>query len=1725
MVVGGGIRVGTLAAITALFGILFTPSQVTFMASDGPETKTIFPTSDSGISYFCRPWVKVNRQNPGEVFMFAKHRLMKSTDAGQTWFQIGDGLPDSQSVSEGFFGPDSLSFSPPDPLNPAAPPSLLLGAGQMGSWSGVPYRSDDGGLTWHPLNICEHGPCKERQNFKYSAIDTYGMFSPTDPDTLFFGAASQSTCQGIWVSHDGGSTILANPKCPYYTTKSFCDEYPSDPFCAEVNPRWACSGFYDGDVFFSVNPGGVEPYFFGFDLHGYQNIWGTYDPVYGTGQICTNGSMIEIPEGLFGLYGPVFFMNDGTIYAINPPFEIDCLLAPGGSCTSQCATGATTCQVPATLVKFSHFSGWNPIFEFVSYTDDISYPANIVKLGNFLLYTDYYHIKSFNLDPLDPEPFGQYTGVEGEWIFDFDAVWNSSTLCYDVYYIASYPDPADPAGDYTHAELRVLHLSPEGAELGRESHDFTECWTGVRNFFADEGNVYVGTWDRDKLFFSQDSGESFITLKSCPYSNCDYYFNPAIPSNFRYIEVEGISAPPKILSLFSGIAAAASIVSSPPAGQYPYFDGEFLVWFDWAFDKSNLCTTTFTSAAADPKVDPVTGELWLWLASDAGIWRNRRFHRSTDSELNSYVYPYWEHLSGGYGCGQTPCPEAPNEIPSTDFANYTFKIVFDKRDTTWKTVYAATKSGLWKGIEQETTHIMCGSTSAQDVYFNRVLNTGEEVRDVVVSGQYLYATTASGLHRSGDDTVWETVFLGPVTAVSAFENTPQKIVLATSSGLMFSEDSGDNWLPITLLQPEELPVKQLQARAVGGTDYVYYLTDSGYLKKSAAYDCTSFSDPPPQNLSAVATAWNGVEISWEPVEGAISYYLYRADGVSSPQLLATTLSSGFTDTSTMGSQTYSYSVRANFDEHCYTFTTGTVTVTTPPCVWALGEWLETPPTVAAGCEEVAVTWPEAASATSYSILRGSICSELSTIASGVPTTYYTDYTAVSGSVYFYAIQPASACGSGPAGVCSSDVTPLARPVPLVSGPSAGCDIVQLSTGSSSSYQWYINSAEIPGETGVTCAALATGSYSVKVTDPNGCFALSPDHPVEITPGTRTMHFQTESGLLAGFMDLQPFAEYEETAQEILTGDIVSPGEYQVGSSGTIWASPPFDYDTDISSRPWTFDVYGHSTDSGAAGQLYARVYSFRNGSPVLLFKTSFSDSDISSAPSLTRFTWSHTPQTGTFVSAGDRILAEFWVHATAGTSAWTDTSTASDYTKTWGNQQKTYAETSSCDSNRHLIREEKTLVASATAIEGYYTFTTIAGAPLFQFVGSFTGGSVYPVQLGFSIGSNTGPWTEMFEVSNTVENPCTSPLSFSLPDTGGLPVYVRVYHFNPSGGNETLSVNYMSLNVPHEAPAFAMEYDFAASDTAVTVANCQGTCAPPSAPMLENVTDTCDGPMLSWSADPASIGSYNVYRSTNTTCPPGTLARLNQDPLPASATTYSDTTTTVGATYTYVVRAACDLFGEIESRDSNCMSGRRLSAPGAPTAPVFTSMAPTSLQVNWADVDEATSYEVWRAAGPACTGAAMLASGVTGTSYADSGLSCETQYSYHVIATNTCGASLASQCRAVTTSTCGAPGEVVPVNWTADAAAINWPADPIATGYRVYRGSKSQLSWLLTSDLDSCTRFDGAALETPLDGPGDQPPAGTFLWFIVTAYKGPKEGSAGNATDGSRIVNSTGTCP
>jgi fibronectin type 3 domain-containing protein len=161
---------------------------------------------------------------------------------------------------------------------------------------------------------------------------------------------------------------------------------------------------------------------------------------------------------------------------------------------------------------------------------------------------------------------------------------------------------------------------------------------------------------------------------------------------------------------------------------------------------------------------------------------------------------------------------------------------------------------------------------------------------------------------------------------------------------------------------------------------------------------------------------------------------------------------------------------------------------------------------------------------------------------------------------------------------------------------------------------------------------------------------------------------------------------------------------------------------------------------------------------------------------------------------------------------------------------------------------------------------------------------------------------------------------------------------------------------------------------------------------------------LNWTAS-AGATSYNVKRATARAGPFVTLTNL-------VATSFTDATASNGVTYFYAVSAVNGSGETINSGQAKAMPTDIVPTP--PTGLTATAVSASRIELAWTNSPGASSYTVKRATvdgGPY----AAISSGVTFTSFGNTGLAAGTPYFYVVSATNHIGQSANSTQASATT--------------------------------------------------------------------------------------------------------------
>lgn len=937
-------RFGLLCVILMASELLKFPG----LAQSHPVDQ-VWPTAVSPATcdqwFFERPWVAINPRLPDEFFAFVSGKLLKSIDGGSSWEEIGEGLPAGglYNWNENFIR-EPLSFSPLD----TSGKTMLMGTDGM-SKSGVPYRSDDGGDTWHPLNICEHGPGWFNQNFKFPGT-SIGYFSNVSENTLYFPVMSNYVCQDVFVSTDGGNSIIPCEDCHYYDQHTVCD-----PWCV---PEGCHSQNIFSDKLISLNPSADA--FFETDVHlsaaNQRTRYSVLDQ--GSGQFCTEDNVyLEHDGSEVHFLAPAFFTGDGKAYAV----------------CSRIVDGSLVVNIDPVLAECPGYDeiGQKWVFEPLATlpSGDHGPALKIKKLGTTIFFTvaPAIYPNSISLDlefmAWDPYNGGTWMTIGNVGAGTYDAVDRGGGE-FDVYYI-EFSDGV--------TRLRVIHLDTVGHSYSIDSQpvfDFTGIFTGLTGFHAVSRSEIYKFFGRDTHEFNGPDG---------------------LPDYASFLGI--------------GVAIGDQAELLPWDGWTNWADFEQMFWYK----VSPVCTSNFTSVA----VKKEGTELWAYMSSDAGIWRNRKFGEVdlnptvTRSLLNAF-----EQVSGGYECGACEF-----QIPADGFGNYCNKVVIDERDASGDTFYAACRSGLWRGLEQADNSVRWAKVFDPTTHSE----SSQDVVDVFIEGCYLFTVTAGGIWRTIDDVTWISVldsagYGGRASAIGHLFSGVSKIACAAGDNFYLSVDDGESWDLLTVLSSGEAPLKKVQYVAGAGVETILFLTNDGILKKMEAFSPSgvvnnSAGEPAACEDSGVLIEWTAPADWGDSGTGTRTYDVLRDGTPIVSGLSSTTLS--YTDTDGVNGVSYLYQVRMNNGWKVSTTTTGVYAedngATGPiqfnigasdmsACVYSgvLIEW------------SAPSNWADGGAGTrSYDILRDG-----TVISAGLPSgaISWTDTTGSGGTAYSYQVRANNGCG-------------------------------------------------------------------------------------------------------------------------------------------------------------------------------------------------------------------------------------------------------------------------------------------------------------------------------------------------------------------------------------------------------------------------------------------------------------------------------------------------------------------------------------------------------------------------------------------------------------------------------------------------------------------------------------------------------------------------------------------
>lgn len=152
-------------------------------------------------------------------------------------------------------------------------------------------------------------------------------------------------------------------------------------------------------------------------------------------------------------------------------------------------------------------------------------------------------------------------------------------------------------------------------------------------------------------------------------------------------------------------------------------------------------------------------------------------------------------------------------------------------------------------------------------------------------------------------------------------------------------------------------------------------------------------------------------ISWTSVDNASSYNIYRAVTGGTLELLASNVTSPYTDSSAVSGTTYDYAVTAVDSSNNESDKSNTLTIAYNPASTLSAPVLSDATVTSSTAPEL--SWGAVSGATSYTVYRGETSGSETSLATNLTSTTYEDDAALAGVTYFYTVTATDSSGESP----------------------------------------------------------------------------------------------------------------------------------------------------------------------------------------------------------------------------------------------------------------------------------------------------------------------------------------------------------------------------------------------------------------------------------------------------------------------------------------------------------------------------------------------------------------------------------------------------------------------------------------------------------------------------------------------------------------------------------------
>ncbi len=696
----------------------------------------------------------------------------------------------------------------------------------------------------------------------------------------------------------------------------------------------------------------------------------------------------------------------------------------------------------------------------------------------------------------------------------------------------------------------------------------------------------------------------------------------------------------------------------------------------------------------------------------------------------------------------------------------------------------------------------------------------------------------------------------------------------------------------------------------------------------------------PNNVMAAASD-RYVTLTWNAQQSATKYAVYYGTDAEDLVLASDTVTgTEFTITDLASSTKYYFAVKA-FTNNEWTDFSEIISITTDapfvtPKITGISD--------AGGI--VTLSWSKVPNATSYRVFRADTATGAKTLIMAVNAASYTDVTVVPGKTYYYFVKAYNARTGMLTDYSAPMMIKLAEfAAPVITDISQINDVVTLS--------W----SKIPYATSyrVFRADTATGAKTLLK-------AVTTTSYTDTTavPGKTYYYFvkayNARTGALTDYSaaNMIKLAEFETEITSISEVD----GAVQLTWSESLYATSYRVFRADTATGAKTLlkavTTTSYTDTTAVAGKTYyyfVKAYNARTGaltdySAANMIKLAEFDvpeiTDISDVDGAVKLTWSKVDRATSYrIFRADTATGAKTLLKAVTTTSYTDTT--AEIGKTYYYFVKAYNSSTGALSEYSAY---ETIKLVAIAVPEITDISDVDGAVKLTW-SKVDKATSYRI---FRADTATGAKTLLKAVTTTSYTDTTAEI--------GKTYYYFVKAYNSSTG----ALSEYSAYEMIELEAIAV-------------------------PEITDISDVDGAVKLTWSkVDRAT--SYRIFRADTAT---GSKTLLKA----VTTTSYTDTTAEIGKTYYYFVKAYNSSAGALSE-----YSAYEMIELVAIDAPEITSIAEVdgAVKLTWSEVDNATSYRVFRA--DTATGAKSLLKAVTTTSYTDTTTEAGKTYYYFVKAYN-----------------------------------------------------------------------------------------------------------------------------